>query len=182
MKNLEDEKEARHYYTLENRYYTRLGCVEKAQCYLDSVLFAYHKHEDKYNTLVILLAEQEMFEAEKALRKQQLLHQQTVIQLTVAGLILLAGTLLFIFYLYRKKHAAYHQLVLRTQEWAAQMEVALPVKSAEVGIDDLALMEAIGNLMEEEKIYTDPELNVETLVTRLGVNRNAISKALNSTQ
>ena len=62
------------------------------------------------------------------------------------------------------------------------MEVALPVKSAEVGIDDLALMEAIGNLMEEEKIYTDPELNVETLVTRLGVNRNAISKAVNSTR
>ena len=182
MKNLEDEKEARHYYTLENRYYTRLGQVEEAQCYLDSALSAYSKHEDKYNTLVILRAEQELFEAEKALRKQQLLHQQTVIQLTVVGLILLAGTLLFILYLYRKKHAAYHQLVLRTQEWAAQMEVALPVKSAEVGIDDLVLMEAIGKLMEEEKIYTDAELNVETLATRLGVNRNAISKAVNSTQ
>lgn len=176
------DKEACHYYTLENRYYTRWGDGSEAQCYLDSILIANRAYEEKYNTLVILRAEQELFETEKELRKQQLFHQRVIIQLTVAALILLAATLLFIIYLYKKKHAAYHQLVLRMQEWATHSEVAMPAASTEVGADDLALMEAISGLMEKEKIYVDPELSTETLAARLGVNRNAISKAVNSTQ
>jgi len=132
--------------------------------------------------LVILRAEQELFETEKALRKQQLFHQKIIIQLSVAALIVLAGTLLFILYLYRKKRMAYHQLVLRTQEWANRMEIVLPPKANEAETDDLALMETIGRLVEEEKIYCDPELNSELLAARMGVSRNAISKAINSTQ
>lgn len=131
---------------------------------------------------MILRAEQELFETEETLRKQQLLHQQVVIRLTVAALVLLVVTLLFILYLYRKKHAAYHQLVLRMQEWAAREKVAIPSKSPEAETDDLVLMEAIAGLMETEKIYCHLELNAETLAMRLGVSRNAISKAVNSTQ
>lgn len=182
IKEADFHKEARYYYTLENQYATRWGNVKQAQCYLDSVLTAYHEYEDKYNALVILRAEQELFETEETLRKQQLLHQQVVIRLTVAALVLLVVTLLFILYLYRKKHAAYHQLVLRMQEWAAREKVAIPSKSGEAETDDLVLMEAIAGLMETEKIYCHLELNAETLAMRLGVSRNAISKAVNSTQ
>lgn len=173
-------KELRYYYTLENQYHTRWGDVEEAHSYLDSILIAHRAYEDKYNALVILRAEQELFETEKALRKQQLLHQKVIIQLTGAALILLAATLLFILYLYKKKHAAYHQLVLRTQEWANRIETSLPAKCNEAEADDLALMEAINRLMMEEKIYSDPELTTESLAARLGVNRNAVSKAVNS--
>lgn len=175
------EKELRYYYTLENQYNTRWGKVEEAHSYLDSILLANHAYEDKYNALVILRAEQELFETEKALRRQQLLHQKVIIQLTVAALILLAATLLFILYLYKKKRSAYHQLVLRTQEWANRAEVIPAAKPNETEADDLALMEAINKLIEEEKIYTHPELTTESLAARLGVNRNAISKAVNST-
>lgn len=173
-------KELRYYYTLENQYHTRWGDVEEAHSYLDSILIAHRAYEDKYNALVILRAEQELFETEKALRKQQLLHQKVIIQLTGAALILLAATLLFILYLYKKKHAAYHQLVLRTQEWANRIETSLPAKCNEAEADDLALMEAINRLMMEEKIYSDPQLTTESLAARLGVNRNAVSKAVNS--
>lgn len=173
-------KELRYYYTLENRYHTHWGDVEEAHSYLDSILLANHAHEDKYNALVILRAEQELFETEKTLRKQQLFHQRIIIQLTVAALVLLAATLLFILYLYKKKRSAYHQLVLRTQEWANRIEVIPAAKPNEAESDDLALMEAINKLVEEEKIYTNPELTTESLAARLGVNRNAISKAVNS--
>lgn len=174
-------KELRYYYTLENQYHTRWGDVEEAHSYLDSILIAHRAYEDKYNALVILRAEQELFETEKALRRQQLLHQKVIIQLTVAALILLAATLLFILYLYKKKRSAYHQLVLRTQEWANRAEVIPAAKPNETEADDLALMEAINKLIEEEKIYTHPELTTESLAARMGVNRNAISKAVNST-
>ncbi len=182
LKKVEDDKEVSHYYTLENQYYTRWGEGDKARSYLDSIFIANRKYEDKHNALVILRAEQELFETEKALRKQQLFHQKIIIQLSVAALIVLAGTLLFILYLYRKKRMAYHQLVLRTQEWANRMEIVLPPKANEAETDDLALMETIGRLVEEEKIYCDPELNSELLAARMGVSRNAISKAINSTQ
>lgn len=181
MKKELSDKEMRYYYTLENQYHTRWGNVEKAHSYLDSILIADRAHEDRYNALVILRAEQELFETEKALRKQQILHQEVIIRLTVAALILLGVTLLFILYLYKKKHAAYHQLVLRTQEWANRVESPLPAKCNEAEADDLALMEAINKLMKEEKIYSDPELTTESLAAWLGVNRNAVSKAVNST-
>lgn len=174
------DKELRYYYALENRYHTHWGDVEEAHSYLDSLLLANNAYQNKYNTLIILRAEQELFETEKALRKKQLFHQQIIIQLTVAVLVLLAATLLFLLYLYRKKRSAYHQLVLRTQEWANRAEVIPAAKSNEAETDDLALMEAINKLVEAEKIYTDPEVTTESLAARLGVNRNAISKAVNS--
>lgn len=181
LKSFDDTEEKCRYYALENRYYTRLEDSRLAQCYLDSTLAANRKREDKYNALVILRAEQELFEAEKTQSRQRMLYQQNIIRISVAGLILLAITLLVILFLYRKKHAAYRQLVLRTQEWATGIKIVHP-KPAEAEADDLTLMEAIARLIEEEKIYREPDLNSGSLATRLGVSRNAISKAVNSTQ
>lgn len=152
-----------------SRDHTHWGDVEEARSYLDSILLADHARENKYNALVILRAEQELFETETNLRKQQLFHQQIIVQLTVAALVLLAATLLFILYLYRKKRSAYHQLVLRTQEWANRIEVIPAAKPNEAEPDGLALTEAINKLVEEEKIYTNPELTTESLYVRQSV-------------
>lgn len=181
LNSFDDTEEKCRYYALENRYYTRRENSRLAQCYLDSTLAAHRKREDKYNTLVILRAEQELFEAEKTQSRQRMLYQQNIIRISVAGLILLAITLLVILYLYRKKHAAYRQLALRTREWATGIKIVHP-KPTEAEADDVAMMEAIARLIEEEKIYRDPELSSGSLATRLGVSRNAISKAINSTQ
>lgn len=181
IRDAENAEDKRRYYTVENQYYTRIEDSRRAQCYLDSTLAAHRQYEDKYNALVILRAEQELFESEKTLNKQKMLYQQTIIRISLVGLILLGLTLLLILFLYRKKHAAYHQLVLRTQEWATEMEIVHP-KPNEAEADDLALMDAIARLIEEEKVYREPDLNISSLADRLGVSRNAISKAVNTTQ
>lgn len=181
LRDADDSENKCRYYATENQYYTRLEDSRRAQCYLDSTLAAHRQYEDKYNALVILRAEQELFESEKTLNKQKMHYQQTIIQISISGLILLGLTLLIILFLYKKKHAAYHQLVLRTQEWATEMEIVHP-KPNEAEADDLALMEAIARLIEEEKIYREPDLSIGSLADRLGVSRNAISKAVNTTQ
>ena len=41
-------------------------------------------------------------------------------------------------------------------------------------------MENLGRLTDEEHIYLDPDLDLETLSQRMGVHRNMISKAVNT--
>jgi AraC-like DNA-binding protein len=41
-------------------------------------------------------------------------------------------------------------------------------------------MENLGRLTDEEQIYLDPDLDLETLSQRMGVHRNMISKAVNT--
>ena len=93
-----------------------------------------------------------------------------------AGVIFVA--LLIISVLYRKKHQAYRRLVARSREWAEQVPAVVP--PAEADATDRTLMENLGRLTDEEHIYLDPDLDLETLSQRRGVHRNMISKAVNA--
>lgn len=92
-----------------------------------------------------------------------------------AGIILVA--LIIISVLYRKKHQAYRKLAARNREWAENKPAVMPI--AEVDSIDRALMESINRLFEEEQVYLDPALDLESLSQRLGIHRNLISKAVN---
>ena len=93
-----------------------------------------------------------------------------------AGIILIA--LIIISILYRKKHQAYRKLAARSREWAESEPPVMPVTGADSA--DIALMEGIAHLFEEERIYLDADLDLESLSQRLGVHRNLVSKAVNT--
>lgn len=165
-------------YPVMARYYARIGDQERSVAYMDSTTVANRREDEKYSALVLLRAEQELFESEKARKEIQLnaFRHVSIIMGTTAGIILIA--LIIISVLYRKKHQAYRKLAARSREWAASEPAILPL--AEADSADRALMESLSRLVDEERIFLDPNLDLESLSRRLGVHRNLVSKAVNS--
>ena len=165
-------------YPVMARYYARTGDRERSIAYMDSTTVANRREDEKYSALVMLRAKQELFESESARKELQLRtfqHVSVVMGIT-AGIILVA--LIIISVLYRKKHQAYRKLAARSREWAESKPAVMP--ATEVDSTDRSLMESINLLFEEEQVYLDPALDLESLSQRLGIHRNLISKAVNA--
>ncbi len=165
-------------YPVMARYYARVGDQERSLAYMDSTTVANRREDEKYSALVMLRAKQELFESESARKELQLntFRHVSVIMGVTAGIILVA--LIIISVLYRKKHQAYRRLAARSREWAESKPAVMP--ATEVDSIDRSLMESINRLFEEEQVYLDPSLDLESLSQRLGIHRNLISKAVNA--
>lgn len=165
-------------YPVMARYYARIGDREHSIAYMDSTTVANRRQDEKYSGLLVLRAKQELFESERARKEAQLVtfRHVSVIMSVTAGVIFVA--LLVISVLYRKKHQAYRRLAARSREWAEQVPAVVPPTEADA--IDRTLMENLGRLTDEEQIYLDPDLDLETLSQRMGVHRNMISKAVNT--
>ncbi|WP_374693183.1 helix-turn-helix domain-containing protein [Parabacteroides faecis] len=165
-------------YPVMARYYARIGDREHSIAYMDSTTVANRRQDEKYSGLLVLRAKQELFESERARKEAQLVtfRHVSVIMSVTAGVIFVV--LLVISVLYRKKHQAYRRLVACSREWAEQVPAVVP--PAEADATDRILMENLGRLIDEEQIYLDPDLDLETLSQRMGVHRNMISKAVNT--
>lgn len=171
----------RRLYPLISKYQAARGNLQQSALYMDSTLMAERAYENRYNALVILRAEQELFDAQLQLSGQQIRAQRTVIAAILLFLFVIAGVLLILFRLYRKKQAAYSVLVEQSRQWAASMQPAEP-DLTRTDSEDVEVMESIRRLIEQYHIYENPDLTTESLAARLGVTRNAISKAVNNTQ
>jgi AraC-like DNA-binding protein len=172
----------RNLYPLMSKYYAVLGDIRLSQTYIDSAMQAVNEYEKQFNSLYILRAEQELFEAENKLKEEKLRNREMTIRGNTVVLVILLLMLIVTIYLYRRKQEAYRQLVLRSKEWAENVRIIIPPERNQADVDDIAIMDAIRQLVEKEKIYRDPELTSDTLSKKLSVSRNAISKAINSTQ
>lgn len=171
----------RSLYPLISKYYAALGDMQLSQVYIDSAMLAVREHEKEFNALYILRAEQELFDTENKLKEEEFKRQRMIIRGSLISLVVLLLTLLVIIYLYRRKREAYRQLVLRSREWAENVKV-IPPERNKADVDDIAIMKAIEELVEKEEVYRDPELTSDSLARKLAVNRNTISKAINTTQ
>lgn len=171
----------RSLFPLMSKYYAALGDTRLSQAYIDSAMQAVREYEKQYNALHILRAEQDLFEAEGKLKEAALKNQQRVILGSLSALIVLLCVLIVVVRLYRRKQEAYHQLVEHSRKWAEDVRQK-PVARSAADVDDMAIMDAILLLFEKEKLYRDPELSSDTLSQKLRVSRNAISKAINTTQ
>ena len=165
-------------YPVMARYYTQIGDRERSMAYMDSTAVANRRESEKYSALLILRANQELFEMERVRKKMKIksFRRISVGMSVTAGIIFIA--LLVISVLYRKKHQAYRKLAARSREWAKQVPVV--VTPAEADIADKALMESLTRLIDGEQLYLDPALDQEALAQRLGVHRNMISKVVNT--
>lgn len=165
-------------YPVMARYYVQVGDRERSMAYMDSTTVANRRADEKYSALLILRANQEVFEKERLHKEMQLatFRRVAVGMGVTAGIILLA--LIVISLLYREKHRAYRRLAARSREWAEQVPVV--VAPAEADVADQALMERLSRLIGEEHLFLDPDLDQDVLSQRLGVHRNMISKAVNT--
>lgn len=146
-------------YPVMARYYAQIGDSERSIAYMNSTTVANRREDEKFSALLILRANQELFEKERARRKSQLAtfrHISLGLGVT-AGIIFIV--LVIISMLYRKKHRAYRRLAARSREWAEQVSVIMP--PAEADLADKTLMESLSHSSYEAIIGRNPELDPE---------------------
>ncbi|MBK5722331.1 helix-turn-helix domain-containing protein [Dysgonomonas sp. Marseille-P4677] len=194
----------RSIYPIMCKYYARMRDTDLTKAYLDSTIIANESYMQKYSGLSILRAEQELFEAEKKAKDEELsynekIYKSRLIYGSVIMLFIFLGLVFFIV-LYRSKRKAYQALVIKNQAWAESNPVyntyeksIASVDSAEdlapqmnesvnePDVEDVKLMQQVYDLIKKEKIFKDLDLTLDSLSKQMNINRNYLSKAINKT-
>ena len=179
------------YYDLMNRYCRLSGNYAHALLYVDSCSDARTKYEEDYNLRnmhnAAMFAKQQELDAEM-LRNQ--IYYRNLMAISIFALLTLA-LLTLLYRLYRKKQAAYRELVRKSQEWAqATAENTTPSEredaedTTEHKTDtpdetDMVIMKEIERLLSEEKLYTDNSLSVDMIAQKLHSKKHYVSNAIN---
>lgn len=169
----------------------------KASLYLDSTLRAKEKEQEAYSGLVLRRVEQQLRDADRRMHERELdaeklrstFYKRTVFWVSAALVAILLLSLLLAIY-YRRTRQAYHELVLRSQQWA-RVEGATGTTvgeetvnpSAPVPVPDSAdrtIMEKVEQLMIEKKLFVNSDLSMEVLAAELGLDRRHVSSAINA--
>lgn len=165
-------------YPVMARYYASIGDSKRSMEYMDSTTVVNQRQEKRFSALLILRANQELFESERARKDIQLasFRHLSVGMGIVAGIVFIA--LLVISVLYLRKHQAYRRLAANSHEWAVQLPTIVP--RAEADMADVALVDSLNHLIDTEKLFLDPQLDLGSAAERLGIHRNMVSRAINS--
>jgi AraC-like DNA-binding protein len=173
------------FYNLQSLYYKALGDVLPAVLYSDSARLAAQQQAERANALIILHAEQKLFETEKNLKDKQIAAQQSRnFFITVIALLSVLALAVLVFF-YRKKQEAYHKLVIKSRQWAGvtapeeEKDTQAARGEAPPDASDLILMEEVEQLINKKKLYKNAALTLDILSNELNVKRNYISNAIN---
>lgn len=195
------------YYPVLSRYYAARADVVRAIAYMDSAMKAQEVYYDQFNALQLIRSEQRAHRMEQLARDQELRSEQLratnyrrTLRIVSVGLALVVALLYYVVWLYRKKRTAYRALVLRTREWAekplpfaAENTVAATVPAFTPAVlscppsapeedtrrQDETLAREIQELIETEKLYLDPAFTLDSLASRMAINRFYLSRAIN---
>ena len=107
------------------RFHALKGNRQEAAAYLDSTLRAKSREQEAFSGLVLRRVEQQLRAADQRIHERKLeaeklrstFYRQTALWVTGALMLILALMLLLSFY-YRRTRQAYHELVIRSQQWA----------------------------------------------------------------
>lgn len=178
------------------RYHTLQGNNTVAVAYLDSSLRAKDKEQEAYSGLVLRRVEQQLRAADQRLHERELdgeklrttFFKHTALGVSGASVVFLLLLLLLGFY-YRRTRQAYHELVLRSQQWAGIESEKLPlpadhtdnIATDEIPDDanDRLIMEMIEQAIVDDCLYKHLDLTLDMLVAHTGLNRSYLSGALN---
>ena len=189
------------FYEVLSKYFAATGNNKMSIMYMDSTLESIKQMEEQFNALLLLRLEQkesakqqQQFVQEKAMRQQA---QFRILMLSI-GFIIIFSLLGLVLFFYRRKRAAYRELVRKSLQWAqVQPETAnaiqptvqtdeneateqgQEVQNAPPDETDFEIMEAIERRMTDEKIYRDGSLSVDSMAQLLGFKRYYISGAIN---
>jgi AraC-like DNA-binding protein/Tfp pilus assembly protein PilF len=179
------------YYNFMFDCYLKTGDNTKAQQYADSMQRAATNNAKQTGSLVILRAEQELFETEKALHEQQISGYRTRIFIVTLILALIVAASIVILLLYRQKWAAYRALVAHIKQLQSEQDVKTRTllqkttfRNAQTSNSSFCpdsrqdkLYLKIRDLLLKDKIHRDPYLSRDLLVKRLGINRYNLEDA-----
>jgi len=130
---------------------------------------AYNKNLDELRT---------RYETDKITAEKKREHIYLLVAL--AALLLLGGILTLYIILYRKKQAAYQELVRKSQEWAqTPIAVKEPDEQQPVSESDRRLFEQLQTLFQNEPLYRNDKMSIDDLASRMKVNRTYLSQAVN---
>jgi AraC-like DNA-binding protein len=173
------------------RYYLGIGQSDLAFLYADSMQWARTQHEEKTNALIILRSEQEVHEAEIAMMNERAQKRKMLLQISFAVIVLAILVLLVILYLYRQKRQALNSLAKKNLQWANQnaFEIMDMTEDAGNNNDSEKLVPPTGADNEIVKqvhewmlngAFKDSELTLDLLSKKMQINRNSLSRAVNT--
>jgi len=190
----------RNLYPLIGKYYLRQGDIKTFELYADSTALAEKKYQEVHNARVILRAQDEIFEAEKMVRDEQITAQhrqlalsRAVIILAAVGIILLVVALGIRIVYSRRLADKVRSLMeqLAKSESPAPQPTTLPLQgstgespetsspaASEPGGGTLPLYRQIIAYMRAQHPYTNPALTRKDIAAALGSNENYIYKAI----
>lgn len=178
------------YYKTHSRYWRMREDYAKALLYADSTLTTRALFEDDFSLRKLHRAEQrikqEELETEK-LRSQ--LYRRSTLIITVF-LLVICLLLVILYYYYRKKKAAYHELVQKNKQWARRSTFETIVTDKKTLNENIETTQP-ATLKEREIIgeahnlllaglFSDPDLSLDLLAEKMGINRNVLSRAINA--
>lgn len=186
----ERQKRLKELYAQESSYQSGLGQHKLSKLYLDSALNASTQYEQLTGQHIILLGQQQLQETEIQLKSQQVAKQKNILIFVLVVLVVISGAMIITIRLYRRRNSAYKALAEKAKEWAQHKEPSMPATIPEANEnkgkepateDDKQIMARVEYEMNEKFAYRDPGQNAESLAARLGIHRNALSRAVNRT-
>ena len=175
-------------YEMAGKYYAAAGDAQLCLAYMDSCLQANEQYGEQFNAMLLLRMEQE-----KSVKQQiQLDHEKEIrsymqirLLLLSAGFILIFILLVTLFIVYRRRQAAYRELVRKSQEWAHRA-VTFPAMEQSADTDnpvsdaDRQVFEQLQKLLQHERLYRDPVVTIDKVASRMKINRSYLSRAINN--
>jgi AraC-like DNA-binding protein len=152
--------------------------------------WARNLHEEKTNALIILRSEQEVHEAEIAMISERAQKRKMLLQISFAVIVLAILALLVILYLYRQKQKALNNLVYKNLQWANQNTFEVMDITEDTGgnngsgklVPTAADNETVKQVHEFmlNGAFKDSELTLDLLSKKMEINRNNLSRAINT--
>lgn len=176
-------------FSLKSKYYACVGDFNRFQLYLDSAFLMQKKHEEEFNSTILLKVEQELFESEKKAGALELNHKNRLLLFSGIVIVVFFILLLFIINLYRRKQSAYKALVQKNLQWAEQpklfidsYETKTPSRTEnEINQQDLEIMRIIDKEILEKRLFQNPDISLDALASELSINKYNLSKIINQT-
>lgn len=172
-------------YEALSKYYAATGNASLSMAYMDSTVAENKRREEQFNALQMMRVEQRKHLSEQRLKEEQLKEEQIKttgyrrsLLITIIALLLIGGASVRYYILYRKKQAAYRELVRKSQDWA-QTSVNNIVLEHSVNDEDKKVFHQFQQLVQSEHLYRSNRISIEKIASRINSNRTYLSRAIN---
>ncbi len=183
-----------NFYPVLCRYYLSIGDAKLGQQYMDSVIVSQKRAGEEFNLLKLMRAEQRNYKLEQQAKEDELKAEQhrserywQMIVTILTGVFLVGIFVVLLILLYFRKRDAFRMLVKKNQKLANTVDSYKEIVEVsaegefrnEKSPREVALMEEICQLMEQQKIYTSSDLDLTQLADLLNVGRTSVSNTVN---
>jgi len=173
-------------YEAMNKYYAAVGNTALSMAYMDSTLQMINKIEAEFDAVLLLRMEQkESLARQYELDRETVKRKQMQLRLLILSVCLVSifGLLGWVYILYRKRNAAYRELVRKSQEWAYEKVESKLTENADrhnnIEEADRKIYGQFQLALQNKYLYREPAISIEDMAGHIKVNRNYLSRAIN---